>query len=220
MIPKIIHYCWFGPKPFPKQAKKCLDSWKKYFPDYQFIFWNESNAPLDVAFVQAAMSHKKWAFVADYVRTWALYTYGGIYFDTDVLVVKSFDDLMCKMTFLAYEQPEKLYVNVAVWGAEKNNGFVHEVLSVYQKTSFDLERIFECSIPMIVTGLLKVTNQEVFVLDYDSFYPFPGAKRRTGNYKKYITDNTYAVHLWDFSWLTMKERIIIHLKKLVQCLKR
>lgn len=128
MIPKIIHYCWFGPNPIPKKTRKCIDSWKKFFPDFDFMFWNETNSPLDSSFVKEAIKQKKWAFVADYVRTWALYTYGGIYFDTDVLVIKSFKDLMQEKVFLAYEQEEKKYVNVAVWGAERNNEFLREII--------------------------------------------------------------------------------------------
>lgn len=220
MIPKIIHYCWFGPNPIPKKAQKCIDSWKTFFPDFQFMFWNESNSPLNSPFVEEAIKNKKWAFVADYVRTWALYTYGGLYFDTDVLVVKSFCDLMTEKVFLAYEQPEKLYVNVAVWGAEKNNKFVHEIFNVYESIKFDIRNIFKYAIPTIVTEQLSKTEETVTVLDYDTFYPFPQKQRRYGNYKKYITSNTYAVHLWDFSWLTMKERILIHLKMLLPCLKK
>ena len=220
MIPKIIHYCWFGPNQISPKAQKCIDSWKKFFPDFQFMFWNERNSTLDNQFVQEAIKNKKWAFVADYVRTWALYTYGGIYFDTDVLVVRSFGDLMCEKVFLSYEQPERLYVNVAVWGAEKSNEFVHEILKIYEAIEFDIEDIFNNAIPIIVSKQLQKTKETVKVLDYDSFYPFPQKQRRYGNYKKYITSNTYAVHLWDFSWLTIKERIVIHLKMILSCLKK
>ena len=72
MIPKKIHYCWFGPKPFPKLVKECLATWKEHFPDYEFYLWNETNSPMDVAFVKEAYSAKKYAFVSDYVRFWAL----------------------------------------------------------------------------------------------------------------------------------------------------
>ena len=91
MIPKKIHYCWFGGKPLNKLGKKCLKSWKKHFPDYEIIEWNESNFDLNCCqYVKEAYEAKKWAFVSDYVRYKVLYEQGGVYFDTDVEVIKSF----------------------------------------------------------------------------------------------------------------------------------
>ena len=91
---KYIHYCWFGGKPLPKLAKKCIKSWKKYLPDYEIIEWNENNVDLEeCAFIKEAYENKKWAFVADYARTKAIYEMGGIYFDTDMLITKPIDFL-------------------------------------------------------------------------------------------------------------------------------
>ena len=92
---KYIHYCWFGGKPLPKLAKKCIKSWKKYLPDYEIIRWSEENVDLEECpFIKEAYENKKWAFVADYARTKAIYEYGGIYFDTDMEVVKNIDELL------------------------------------------------------------------------------------------------------------------------------
>ena len=92
---KIIHYCWFGPKPLPKLAKKCIASWKKYMPDYEIKLWSEENIDLNECdFIKEAYENKKWAFVADYARTKVLYEYGGIYMDTDMELTKPLDDLM------------------------------------------------------------------------------------------------------------------------------
>ena len=94
MVPKIIHYCWFGTKEIPPMEKACMESWKKYLPDYEVKLWNESNFNLTVCkYVQEAYAAKKYAFVSDFCRIYALYEYGGIYFDTDVEVLKSFDIL-------------------------------------------------------------------------------------------------------------------------------
>ena len=85
MIPKIIHYCWFGGKPLPPLAQKCIESWKKYFPDYDIIQWDETNFNINIIpYTSQAYKKKKYAFVSDYARIWILYHYGGIYFDTDV----------------------------------------------------------------------------------------------------------------------------------------
>ena len=104
MIPKIIHYCWFGGNPLPDDAKKCIASWKKFFPDYEIKEWNETNYDLSVCpYVKEAYESKKWAFVSDYARFDILYKYGGLYFDTDVEVIKSFDDILKNGAFMGQE---------------------------------------------------------------------------------------------------------------------
>lgn len=218
MIPKIIHYCWFGPKPLSSQAKKCIDSWKKYCPDYKIMLWNENNSPINARFPQEALKNKRYAFVADYVRTWALYTYGGIYMDTDMLVVKSLDNLLEYNCILSYEKPDKSYLNVAFWGACYHNNFVKSILDYYEKSTFNTQDIESNAIPIIVTNIYNKYNtpNEITVFEYDWFYPFPGEKRKTGNYKKYITKNTYAVHLWDFSWLSIKDKIALKIKRFIK----
>ncbi len=217
MIPKIIHYCWFGPKPIPSKVRKCLKTWKKFCPDYAIMLWNESNSPLNEVFPRDALQNKKYAFVADYVRTWALYTYGGIYMDTDMLVVKPLDDLLVYDCVLAYEKPDKAYLNVAFWGASMNNDFVKRVLDCYSSMVFNTKNIESNAIPLIVTAIYNAYEypDRIKVFSYDWFYPFPGEKRRMGNYKKYITSNTYAVHLWNFSWLSIRERLCLKIKKIL-----
>lgn len=107
MITKRIHYCWFGGKPLNNLGKKCLKSWKKYLPDYEIVEWNESNFDLNCCrYVQEAAKEKKWAFVSDYARYKILYEQGGIYFDTDVEVLKSFDDILANGAFMGCENPD------------------------------------------------------------------------------------------------------------------
>src|SRR5690606_8141901 len=94
MLPKKIHYCWFGKKPIPKILKYCIDSWKTQLPDYQFFLWNEGNTAFDCEFINKAYDDKNWAFVSDYVRLKVVYEYGGIYLDTDMLLLKSLDNFL------------------------------------------------------------------------------------------------------------------------------
>ena len=95
MIQKVIHYCWFGGKPIDKLGEKCIASWKKYCPDYEIKRWDESNYNLEACdYVKEAYQAKKWAFVSDYVRFDILYHYGGLYFDTDVELIKPIDDIV------------------------------------------------------------------------------------------------------------------------------
>ena len=104
MIPKIIHYCWFGGKPLPKLAQKCKASWEKFFPDYEIKEWNEQNFDVNqVMFTEEAYKLKNYAYVSDYVRFWVLYHYGGIYFDTDVEVIRPLDDIIAHGSFLGFE---------------------------------------------------------------------------------------------------------------------
>lgn len=105
LIPKIIHYCWFGGHPLPKNAKKCIRSWRKFFPDYEIKEWNESNFDINFcSYTREAAAAKKWAFVSDVARFVILYQYGGVYFDTDVEVIRPMDDLLEKGGFMGMER--------------------------------------------------------------------------------------------------------------------
>ncbi len=163
MIPKTIHYCWFSGDAYPAKIRKCINSWKKYLPDYQIKLWTLDSFDLNAAprYVQEAIKHRKWAFAADYIRLYALYTEGGIYFDSDVLVLKSFDPLLDNNFFSAMEyhptQCDKcgawdmidadghrikpgyvsgIMIQAAVMGAEKGCPFVREVLDWYTNQPF------------------------------------------------------------------------------------
>ncbi len=106
-IPRIIHYCWFGHTPKPELAKKCIQSWEKYFPDFEIKEWNEDNFDVTICdYIKEAYTAKKWAFVSDYARCWIMYEFGGIYFDTDVEVIKSFEDILEKGPFMGCEASE------------------------------------------------------------------------------------------------------------------
>ena len=109
MIPKIIHYCWFGGKPLSPMARRCIDSWKKYCPDYQIKRWDETNFDLNsCTYIREAYEAKKWAFITDYVRLCVMYNYGGIYMDTDVEVLKNLDCFLSEKAFSGFESVDRI----------------------------------------------------------------------------------------------------------------
>ena len=137
-IPKIIHYCWFGNNEKPELVKKCIESWKKYLPDYKIREWNNSDLQsCNVKYVLDAIKEKKWAFVSDYFRLYALFTEGGIYFDSDNEVFKSFDEFLDLDFFTGYEKYQKdIHSFTAVVGAKKGNHIIKDLLEEYNDASF------------------------------------------------------------------------------------
>ncbi len=204
MIPKNIHYCWFGPKPQPKLVKKCITTWKKCLPDYELCLWNEQNSPMDHPFVQQAYRAKKYAFVADYVRFWVLYHYGGIYLDTDMYVIKSFDELLGYDCFFGYEDDKQNFVSCGVIGCVPQNNIINQIVEKYDNLSFNSNNLSEFIVPRLITPLVK----EAAIMPYDYFYPFPFKERKSKNYMNYVTQDTYAIHLWDISWYPWYKKIV------------
>lgn len=136
MIPKIIHFCWLSNDPYPEKIKRCMDSWRKYLPDYEFVHWNYDRFPRGKCkWVDQAYDNKKYAFAADYIRVYALYHYGGIYLDTDVEVLKSFEDLLDLPYFLGREN-SKAGIEAAALGCEKGNSLIKDILDSYEGQSF------------------------------------------------------------------------------------
>ena len=137
MIPKIIHYCWFGRGEMPDEAKKCIASWHKYMPDYEYKMWNEDNFDVDaIPYTSEAYSAKKYAFVSDYVRLWALSSEGGLYFDTDVEVFKPFDDLLEYKAFAGLQGSKGYPVGTFVMASRANGEWVEEQRSFYLDRHF------------------------------------------------------------------------------------
>lgn len=221
MKSKYIHYCWFGDKPLPKLALKCIESWKKYLPDYEIIRWNEENVDInECPFIKEAYENKKWAFVADYARTKAIYEMGGIYFDTDMLITKPIDFLLENETFLGIE--DSFSVNSAVWGTTKpKTYFAKRLLDFYQKEEhFDINNLFRISIPRNMTRILNElgfdhTSNEIQKLPHNiTIYPreyfYPLSFDFTDNV---FTDNTCMIHYFDASWFSPKEKLRIKLNR-------
>lgn len=139
MIPHIIHYCWLGGSPLPELAQQCLASWKEHMPEWEIKRWDETN--FDVAsaptYVKQAYEARKFAFVSDYVRLWALEQYGGLYMDVDFLVFRPFDDLMDKYAaFAGYEGSKRKPVMMGVIASEPHGAWVRDMLSTYQSRAF------------------------------------------------------------------------------------
>lgn len=203
MIPKIIHYCWFGPNEITPVGKKCIDSWKKILPEYEIKFWNEDNSPTNVPFVKDALAAKKYAFAADYVRIWALSKFGGIYFDTDMLLLKPLDNLLKDKAFAGYENEG--IINSAVLGCDLDNEFIKKSLEFYDKLVFDSSKLDEISIPQNLTKVNSSLEQchrpKLYDVEYFYAFPFKASIEGETNYMKYVTPNSIAIHLWDASWL-------------------
>ena len=213
MIPKKIHYCWFGGKPKSKLVKKCIKSWMKFFPNYDIIEWNESNFDLDACkYVREAYEAGKWAFVSDYARYKILYDEGGIYFDTDVEVIKPFDDIIGCGAFLGCENPDTntpLAVNPGLGCAtEAKNEFFREMLGEYESASFykndgalDLSTIVERTTERLKIHGLENKNEIQSAMGI-SVYPseyFCPINMNTG--KLEITKNTHSIHRYTGSWV-------------------
>ena len=212
MIPKKIHYCWFGRNPLPEDAQKCIASWRKFFPDYEIIEWNEDNFDVNsIPYTAQAYAAKKYAFVSDYARFQILYEHGGLYFDTDVEVIKPFDDILENGGFMGRELLAKDGGAVAPGlglGIEKAHPIYREILESYKKFSFlnpdgtpNLKTIVSYTTEILEKfGLLatdEVQNIEgINIYPYDYFNPLDDL---TGKLR--ITDNTHSIHWFSKSWL-------------------
>lgn len=213
MIPKIIHYCWFGRGEKPELAVKCIESWKKYCPDYQIIEWNEDNIDLSKTplYTQQAYEAKKWAFATDYVRLWAVYNYGGIYLDTDVEMLKPIDDLLELTGFIGFETHKNVNTGLG-FGAEKENSIIKTLMDSYNLKSFakkdgslDLTPGPILNTDVLVSQGLKLNNKmqttgNVTILPCDYLCP---QNIYTGKTK--ITKNTYTIHHYAASWVDNKK---------------
>jgi hypothetical protein len=213
MIPKIIHYCWFGGKPLPKQAKECISSWRKYLPDYKITEWNESNFPFEkFLFAQEALENKKYAFITDVCRLYAIKEFGGIYMDTDVEVLKSLDTFLHHAAFSGFENDD--FVPTGIMAGKKNNEWATDMLAYYNNRSFIKENgeLDTLTNTFIITQLMKVkgfvmNNEYQEKEDYVAFYPndyFCPKSYVTGSIN--LTQNTHCIHHFSKSWLPFKSK--------------
>ena len=214
---KVIHYCWFGGKPLSKMAKRCIKSWKKFFPDYEIKEWNEKNFNVEICpFVKEAYENKKWAFVSDYARLYALYNEGGIYFDTDMEVVKECKFLLEDNLFLGYEE-NKIIAAGVIGANNSNNKYIKQLIDWYNnQEGFDVNNLFNYAIPKIITNIfsqynketdkdIDIINSEIKVYPEEYFYPI------NYNYsKKNFTKNTCMIHYYNATWAPKEEKIAIY----------
>ena len=213
MIPKIIHYCWFGKGPKPKLAQKCIASWKKYCPNYQIIEWNEENFDVNQnEYTSFCYKNKLWAYLSDYARLKVVYDNGGIYFDTDVEVITSFDTLLGHNAFFGFENDNFIASGLG-FGAEKE----HKVIKAMLEEYFQLNRNKDGTLQMIGCPALntqaikkfgfalngKCQNIEgIQLLSKEYMNPYEDC---TGKLKK--TKNTYSIHWFAKSALSKKAKI-------------
>lgn len=208
MIPKKIHYCWFGGNPKSRLIKKCLRSWKKYFPDYEIIEWNESNFDVSsVKYVQQAYEQKKWAFVSDYVRFYALNKYGGIYFDTDVQVLKPMDDLIAQGKFTGFASDE-IVLTALIMATEKEDWLCQKILNSYENEDFvwdeDPSKILAIGrrvTMLLVDEGLKLDGSKQKVRDY-TIYPQYYFNPTNGDMRVKVDERAYSIHHYAASWFT------------------
>lgn len=177
-IPKIIHYVWVGGQAKPKNIRLCMKTWAKHLQDYQIIEWNETNFDIHSnQFVQQAYEQKKWAYVSDYIRAYAIYHYGGIYLDTDVVVLDDLKQFLDNKAFVGFENPQ--YPFTAVFGAEKKHPFVEDMLHYYDHIDFEYDHSNEMAKvnTKSVSDILiqkygcQVNNQEQFLQTGIHVYP-------------------------------------------------
>lgn len=219
MIPKVIHYCWFGRNALPKLALKCIESWKFFLPDYEIIEWNEDNFNLNLnRFTREAYDSKKYAFVSDVCRLYVLKKFGGIYMDTDVEILKPLDIFLHHTAFSGFENEE--YVPTGIMGSQKDSKFMSDLLSYYDSRSFLIENgefdtkpnTFIITEFMLEKGL-KLDNTYQDFENFVTFYPkdyFCPKCYFTGKIE--ITNNSHAIHHFASSWLPKNKKIINRLK--------
>jgi len=218
MIPKKIHYCWFGGNPLPELAKKCIESWKKYCPDYEIIEWNETNFDINYcAYVKEAYEAKKWAFVSDVARLYALVKEGGIYMDTDVEVLKPLDEFLTLEAFSGFESVDR--IPTGLMAAQKGSALFQELLQEYETArflqedgSFDLTtNVIRITNVCLKYGLqLNNTLQTVngFTLYPNDYFCPKDLETKVLT----ITENTHTIHHFDGSWLTEEDKLFLKLK--------
>lgn len=216
MIPKTIHYCWFGGNELDEKSKSYIQSWKKHLPDYEIIEWNETNFDINQHdFVREAHEQKKYAFVSDYVRLYALYHHGGIYMDTDVEVVKSFDDLLNNRAFTGVERGE--YCITGTLAAEQHHPWIEKLVGYYDGRKFILANgeMDVTTNTIIITTITKAHygweegNRLSNLADGIAIYPFDYFCAKNGMTNEYhITANTYTIHHFNGSWASQSNKLL------------
>ena len=210
MIPKIIHYCWFGEKSIPENLQRYMATWRTLMPDWEIKEWNEHNFSIATApiYVQEAYREQKWAFVSDYVRLWALNQHGGVYLDTDVEVLKSFEDLLNNVAFIGLEESLAHLPGTCVMGCEAQCKWVKDMLALYDDICFvrkdgtfdmttNVQRMGEKLVEQGFTPCREEQYVDVYrlrIYTHDYFSPITSTRVMRK------TKNTYCIHHFAGSW--------------------
>lgn len=214
MIPKVIHYCWFGGKPLPSDVKKCLTSWRRFCPDYQIICWDETN--FDVSqhpFCESAYAQGAWSFVSDWARLKVIYDNGGIYLDTDVELVKNLDFLLDNLCYIGIQQNGRLCNTGLGFGAEKANPVVNAMLDKYRTLKFDVTQMSQLACPFsnhsVFSELGYSYTDEIVNLKDATVYPCrffdPIAPGKDS--ENMFCSETVSIHHYSNSWGSLNERV-------------
>lgn len=217
-IPTVIHYFWFGGNPLPPLAEKCLESWKIHLPEYEIKRWDESNFDVnEIPYTKQAYEAGKYAFVSDFARLKILYAEGGVYFDTDVEVIKSFDEILQKGAFMGLEATEEggVAINPGIGMAAAAGMPLYEKLIESYETDNFLDSEGGHNLATIVTRVTSLIEDDGFVpkneiqqLSGITVYPtdyFCPKNFATGKLK--FTENTYSIHWYDASWQPLSSRL-------------
>ncbi|MBR5293314.1 MAG: glycosyl transferase [Oscillospiraceae bacterium] len=210
MIPKIIHYCWFGGNPKPKLAEKCIASWKKHCPGWEIIEWNESNFDVNRnGYTKMCLEQKKYAFLSDYVRLLVVAEQGGVYFDTDVELLRPIDELLQEEAFFGFETPEYVASGLG-FGSEAHGTAIEAMLREYDFLLDGTEGVRGC--PILNTAALeklgmvrdgsRQTVAGALILPMEYLNPYESSTGRLNR-----TKNTYSVHWYSASWLSPAKRL-------------
>lgn len=223
MIPRIIHYCWFGGKPIPAEYQQYIESWKKYLPDCEIKEWNEQNYNVDcIPFSREAYEAKKFAYVSDYARLKILYENGGIYFDTDVELIRGIDDILSAGPFMAFEKrsigtrEEKMCVNVGLgFACEKGNPIIKEIMDYYEHNHYMLPNgtLQQITIVAITTEVLRkhglVASEKPLkigggftIYPWDYFCPMEYLSSKIE-----VTENTRTIHHYSATWMSWSDKL-------------
>ena len=209
MIPKIIHYCWFGEKPLPELAQKCIASWKKFLPEYKLRLWNEETFDLDMyPYAREAYDNRKYAFVTDVVRLWALEKFGGVYMDTDVEMLRPLGDLMELPAFTGYEASQANAPVTGLMASAPHGVWVKEQLAYYEGKHFtktdgtldltpNTKPIADIMVAggFVINGKYQVYKNDMHVFPVDYFCPLTSTRVLK------LTKNTYCIHHFAGSWV-------------------
>ncbi|MBT1137489.1 glycosyl transferase [Lactiplantibacillus plantarum] len=212
MIPKVIHYCWFGPDPIPEYVKDNVATWHEKCPGYEIRLWTNDNFDLEISpYVKSAVEHKKWAFVSDYARLYIIYELGGIYLDGDVEVLQSLNPFLHYRMFTGLEDSDAIATGL-ILGAVKQNQTLKKLMEIYDSQGENLDSkgsFIERTCVELTTNYFreygfKNKNIKQHVLDCTVFPTEYFCPQRPGTYKAKITSSTYTVHHYSGSWLGEK----------------
>jgi Glycosyltransferase sugar-binding region containing DXD motif len=217
MIPKIIHYCWFGNGDLPDKVKYCINSWKRNLPEYEIKLWNETNFDVNSSkFTRESYREKKYAFVSDYVRLYALKQYGGVYLDVDVEVTRNIDQFLDKGVFMGFEEPTGGIASCII-GSTPSHKLINDLLNIYNDMSFInkhgklnmtpntvlIERLLESEYNLESNGKYQILKYNIHIFPFDYFHPLSLVTD-----KMYKSDNIYAIHHHTLLWVPWKTKLI------------